>query len=67
MEDLLELLHLHSSWTSAVPTSRDFLEKPLADISIILNDTLAVEFQLSTLVLHSLCKNHSNVCQVPYL
>lgn len=33
MEDLLKLLKLHSAGTSAVPTSKYFLEKPLADIT----------------------------------
>lgn len=32
MEDLLKLLKLHSAGTSAVPTSKYFLEKPLAGI-----------------------------------
>ncbi|XP_053279195.1 uncharacterized protein LOC128440496 [Pleuronectes platessa] len=33
MEDLLKLLKLHSARTSAVPTSKYFLEKPLAGIT----------------------------------
>ncbi|XP_041840374.1 uncharacterized protein LOC121641997 [Melanotaenia boesemani] len=33
LEDLLKLLKLHSGGTTAVPTSKYFLEKPLADIT----------------------------------
>ena len=33
MEDLLKLLQLHSAGTSAVPASKYFLEKPLAQLA----------------------------------
>ena len=54
MEELLELLHLPPAGTSAAPPSKDFLEEPLADINISLNETIAGEFGLRTLVLYNL-------------
>ena len=66
MEKLLELLHLPPAGTCAVLPSKDFLEEHLADININLNDTIAGEFGLRTLVPSNLWKNHSNVCPGPH-